>query len=154
MKKILSLLIVFSFIAGNTAVFAHVESEEVQPPKWEDYVPEKYQNPRTDIKRNNAIKKMAIGGFLTDLLITAPIGIPMLCQGITDFKHVSYRDRKKKFYKGLEEAKQIQNPEKKAAYYEELLKSCKLKEKDKVKLAKKAAKKQAKLKKKKAKEQA
>lgn len=151
MKKILSLLIVFSFIAGNTAVFAHVKSTEVQPPKWEDYVPEKYQNPRADIQRKNAIKKMAIGGFLTDLIITAPIGIPMLCQGITDFKHVSYRDRKKKFYHGLEEAKQIQNPEEKAAYYDALLESCKLNEKDKARLAKKAAKKQAKLAKKQAK---
>ena len=89
---------------------------------------------------------MSIGILLTDLIITAPIGIPLLCHSVTKLKHISYSDRKEKFEAGLEVAETIENPEIKQKYYKKLLKKCKLSEAKKKKLAKKRAKKEAKAK--------
>ena len=59
---------------------------------------------------------------------------------------MSYARRKAKFIAGLKEAEKIQNPEEKKLYYKNLLKECKLKEKNRQKYLKKQAKKQAKVK--------
>ncbi len=140
MKKIIVIFIMFCFSSFILPVYA-IEENNVTAPKWEDYVPEKYQNPRSDFTRGSAIAEIAVGSELTALIITSPIGIPMLCHGVTKFKHVSYRDKKAKFEAGLKEAEKIENPADRQAYYEKLLKKCKFTEKQKQKLAKKRAKK-------------
>ena len=139
MKKIIVIFIMFCFSSFILPVYA-VDENNVTAPKWEDYVPEKYQNPRADFTRGSAIAEIAVGSELTALIITSPIGIPMLCHGVTKFKHVSYRDKKAKFEAGLKEAEKIENPADRQAYYEKLLKECKFKEEKKQKLAKKRAK--------------
>ncbi len=139
MKKIIVIFIMFCFSSFILPVYA-VDENNVTAPKWEDYVPEKYQNPREDFTRGSAIAEIAVGSELTALIITSPIGIPMLCHGVTKFKHVSYRDKKAKFEAGLKEAEKIENPADRQAYYEKLLKKCKFTEEQKQKLAKKRAK--------------
>lgn len=139
MKKIIVIFIMFCFSSIIFPVYA-VDENNVTAPKWEDYVPEKYQNPRADFTRGSAIAEIAVGSELTALIITSPIGIPMLCHGVTKFKHVSYRDKKAKFEAGLKEAEKIENPADRQAYYEKLLKKCKFTEEQKQKLAKKRAK--------------
>ena len=139
MKKIIVIFIMFCFSSIIFPVYA-VDENNVTAPKWEDYVPEKYQNPRADFTRGSAIAEIAVGSELTALIITSPIGIPMLCHGVTKFKHVSYRDKKAKFEAGLKEAEKIENPAERKAYYEKLLKKCKFTEKQKQKLAKKREK--------------
>ena len=140
MKRNLVIVLLFSMLSFFSPIYA-VETENVEAPKWEDYVPEKYHNPRGDFRRGSAISELVVGIVLTDLILTAPIGIPMICHGASKFKHVSYNDRKEKFEMGLIEAKNITDPNDKKLYYKKLLKQCKLKESQKEKLAKKRAKK-------------
>ena len=140
MQKIFATFLLISMFSFGLPTFA-IDKTKVEPPKWEDYVPEKYQNPREDFTRGGAIAEMAVGIELTALIITSPIGIPMICHGSTKFKHVSYRGRKAKFETGLIEAEKIQDPVEKQEFYKQLLKKCKLRESQKAKLAKKRAKK-------------
>lgn len=144
MKKFVALTILSAFLL--TPLTAIAETIIVEAPKWEDYVPEKYQNPRDDFRRGSAIAELIVGIVLTDLIITAPVGIPMICHSATKIKHVSYSDKKALFEEGLEVAKTIKTPEEKQQYYKKLLKKCKLSETKKKKLAKKRAKKEAKAK--------
>lgn len=146
MKKFVALTILSAFLL--TPLTAMAETVVVEAPKWEDYVPEKYHNPRTDYSRGGAIAMIAVGVELTAMIITSPIGIPMICNGSTRFKHFSYNGRKAKFEKGLKEAEKIQDPIKKQEYYKKLLKQCKLKEENKEKILKKRAKEKAKTEKK------
>ena len=103
-------------------------SEPANAPLWTDYVPAKYENPRTDFTRKAGTTEIIWGAVLTDLIITAPIGIPMLCHGTTKLKNASYARKKTMFFDGLEKAKTIPVAEQKA-YYNELLKKCGLKKK-------------------------
>ena len=138
MKKILAIVLAINFMIFSIPVFALNESEStdlrdmrIQPkepkdaPLWTDYVPSKYENPRTDFKKNSAVKEIIWGGVLTDLIITSPIGIPMICHGTTKLKNASYAEKKVKFFNGLEEAKNIPEAQK-AEFYKNLLKSCKM----------------------------
>lgn len=156
MKKFLVLMILCAFCCFQPLVLAdeienNQHAENIVAPKWEEYVPEKYQNPRNDFTRASAISELSVGALLTNLIITAPIGVPMICHGVTKFKHVSYRDKKAKFEEGLKNAESIQSPEEKQAYYDKLPRDCHLKLKNKYKYDKKQQKKQAKLDKKTAK---
>lgn len=127
MKKLLSIFFVFAFLYANAPVFAVTSTaNNVSAPIWEDYVPKKYQNPRSFPNKGKNIAELSVGIFLTDLLITAPVGIPMICHASTKMKNQSYYTKKIKFEKGLKEAEKIQNPQEKKAYYENLLKACKL----------------------------
>lgn len=144
MKKFVALTILSAFLL--TPLTALGVEQAVEAPKWEDYVPEKYQNPRDDFRRGSAIAEMAVGILLTDLIITSPIGVPMLCHSVTKLKHISYLDRKEKFEEGLEFAETIKDTKEKQKYYKKLLKKCKFTESKKEKLAKKRAKKEAKAK--------
>ena len=141
MKNFITLFLSVSFMIWSIPAFALSEEESqdlrdarVQPsepanaPKWTDYVPSKYENPRTDFTRKSATKELIWGGVLTDLIITAPVGIPMLCHGTTKLRNCNYSKKKEKFFKGLEEAKNIPEAEQEA-YYKELLKNCGLKKK-------------------------
>ena len=141
MKKSLISILVISFMFWNIPAFALSEAESehlrdmrvqsTEPknaPLWTDYVPEKYENPRTDFTRKSATTELIWGGVLTDLIITAPIGIPMLCHGTTKLRNANYAEKKAKFFDGLEEAKKLPAAEQEQ-YYKELLKKCGLKKK-------------------------
>lgn len=114
------------------------------PPVWEDYVPEKYQNPRRDFTKGGTTAELVTGIILTDLVFTAPIGIPMIVHSSTKFKNINYAKKKDKFEEGLKYAEFIDDPTQRRVYYKQLLKECKMTEQQKTKLAKKRAKQAAK----------
>lgn len=149
--KVFNCFLVFCFVFNFLAPFAVALEEEMpKAPVWEEYVPFKYQNPRPFPKRGKHIAELSAGIFLTDLLITAPIGIPMICHAVTKLKNQGWYERKQKFEKGLIEAEKISNPKEKEAYYAKLLKECKLteeKRQEQLKRMEKRAKKEAKNKK-------
>ena len=141
MKKIIALLLAINFLALNLPAFAlseedseHLRDMRIQPsepanaPLWTDYAPEKYENPRTDFRKGSAITELTFGIILTDLLITAPIGIPMICHSSTKLKNISYSRKKAKYFDGLEESKNVPEAEQEE-YYRQLLKKCKMKKK-------------------------
>ena len=154
MKKKLALLIMSAILLPNFAVFAETtnESTEVVAPKWEDYIPTKYQNPK-NYTRGKTIGELATGVVLTELLITAPIGIPMVVHSTTKMKNIIYYHKKQKFENGLAEAEKIQNPKDRQAYYEKLLKDCDMTEEKRLEQAKRQEKIDKKLAKEAAKEQ-
>lgn len=136
MKKLIIFILILQFCIIQTATFAIDNETEPVPPKWEDWVPEKYQNPREDFTRKASIAEMSVGIVLTDLLITAPIGIPLICHGTTKFKHVSYRDKKERFEDGLAYAQTIKSPQERQTFYNKLPKKCGLKVKTHKKIMK------------------
>ena len=144
MKNFLVSMLILSFAIMQPAVFAVEEVKEAVPPKWEDWVPEKYQNPRTDFSKGSSIAELSVGIFLTDLLITAPIGIPMICHGTTKIKNVSYSEKKEKFEKGLAFAQTIESQEERQQYYDKLPLKSGLNPSKHNKILKKRAKEQAK----------
>lgn len=146
-KVIISLLLLAYFMRLNFVVLAEetssakVEriSEIVRVPKWEEYVPYKYQNPR-DFSRGKSIGELSTGIFLTNLIITSPIGIPMIVHSTTKLKNKSYYDKKIKFEQGLLEAEKITDPKEKELYYKQLLKDCNMSEERRAKQLKKLKK--------------
>lgn len=142
MKRFLSVLLLLSLFTTQVVVAQEIVAPETEltPPKWEEYVPKKYRNPR-DFSRGKSIGELATGIFLTDLLITAPIGIPMIVHSTTKLKNKSYYDKKIKFENGLQEAEKITNLEERQTAYENLLKECKMTEKMREKQLKKQKKK-------------
>ena len=139
MKKIFATFLLISMFSMGLPIFA-VETVNVEEPKWEDYVPDKYLDPRDDFSRGGAISEMIVGIVLTDLIITAPVGIPMIVHSSTKFKNISYSEKKEKFDDGLAVAKLIKDPVGKQEYYNTLLRSCKFTKSKKLKLARKRAK--------------
>ena len=133
------------------AVENKTTKETVSPPVWSDYVPEKYENPR-HFTRGKSIAELSVGIFLTDLIITCPIGIPMIVHSTTKLKNQGYYEKKVKFENGLQEAEKIKETEEKQKYYDKLIKDCKLsterRDKKLAKQQKKAEKKKNKEKKK------
>ncbi len=154
MKKQLASFIMLAMLLPNLSVFAETSDNttEVVAPKWEDYIPTKYQNPR-QFSRGKTIGELATGIVLTELLITAPIGIPMVVHSTTKMKNINYYNKKIKFESGLAEAEKIQNLKDKELYYKKLLKSCNMTEEARIKQEKRQAKIDKKLAKKEAKEQ-
>ena len=154
MKKLLILLLAFGILNVNFTVLAseNLQKEpaiEVQQqsgiiyddaPKWEEYVAPKYRNPRTDFSRAGSITELAIGGLLTSLILTAPIGIPMVIHGTTKVKMVSYANRKRIFDEEIAKAKLIEDQEERAEAYKKILKRCNLKESTRQHYAEKEAK--------------
>lgn len=131
MKKIIATMIVALFAASPIAFAGNIEhvttsQDAVQPPVWENYVPKKYQEPRSFPNKGKNIAEMSVGVVLTDLLITAPIGIPMICHSATKMKNQTWYNRKIKFEKGLKQAETIKNPQERQVYYDNLLKECKM----------------------------
>ena len=127
--KAVNCFLVFCFVFNFlTPLAVAIEEKMPKAPVWEEYVPYKYQNPRSFPKRGKHIAELSVGIFLTDLLITAPIGIPMICHATTKLKNQGWYERKQKFEKGLIEAEKISDPKEKEAYYAKLLKECKLTE--------------------------
>ncbi|MGN0006127.1 MAG: hypothetical protein ACI37Z_09205 [Candidatus Gastranaerophilaceae bacterium] len=145
MKKIFTtLLLVCLGLNMPISAVAVETSKTVKAPVWEEYAPEKYQNPRSFPNKGKNISELAVGVVLTDLLLTAPIGIPMICHATTKMKNESWYKKKIIFDAGLKEAEKIQDPVKKQEYYVNLLKKCKLTEerhqKQLAKMQKKTAK--------------
>ena len=132
MKKLIILSVLMSLISMPVTAFGGEVEELVYPdaPVWGDYVPQKYENPRTDFKRGNAIAEMIAGVVLTDLLITAPIGVPMICHSATKLKNISYAKKKVKFENGLMEAESIIYPDEREEYYEQLINNLHLKKRN------------------------
>ena len=153
MKKLLILLLVFGILNANFTVIASenlqknpaIERQQTgiiydDAPKWEEYVAPKYRNPRTDFSRAASITELAIGGLLTSLILTAPIGIPMVIHGTTKVKMVSYANRKRIFDEEIAKAKLIEDQEERAEAYKKILKRCNLKESTRQHYAEKEAK--------------
>ena len=130
MKKIFTLILALFFMNTNfvLAIENTVSADEVKAPDWEEYVPHKYQNPRSFPNRGKNIAELSVGIVLTDLLLTAPIGIPMICHATTKIKNQGWYEKKIIFENGLKEAEHISNPAEKQAYYKKLLKKCKMTE--------------------------
>lgn len=149
MKKQIASLLVMSIICSAPMAMAVSETtttQEVKAPVWEEYVPEKYQNPRTFPNRGKNIAELSVGIVLTDLLITAPVGIPMVCHATTKMKNQGWYEKKAIFEKGLQEAETISNPNEKQAYYDKLLKQCRMTDKKHQKQMKKLEKQSKKVK--------
>ena len=157
MKKLISLLLLTSFLCVNICFAEDVLLNETtatvhdDAPVWADYVAPKYQNPRHDFSKKNGMTELIVGAVLTDLILTAPIGVPMIIHGSTKIKMVSYNKRKQIFDKEIAEAQLIEDDAERQAAYRATLKKCKLKESTKKHYAKKAAKAEAKAQKKAAK---
>lgn len=143
-KQITSLLIISILSIAPTAIAENITTSEVKAPVWEEYVPEKYQNPRQFPSKGKNITELSVGIVLTDLLITSPIGIPMICHATTKMKNQGWYEKKLIFERGLQEAENISDPAQKQAYYNKLLKKCKMTEKKHKKQMKKIAKEQKK----------
>lgn len=124
MKRLLVLSVIVALLMPSSIVFANTTmSDDVVAPKWEDYVPTKYQEPRM-FSRGKSIGELATGIVLTDLIITCPIGIPMVVHSTTKLKNIGYYNKKIKFDDGLMAAEQIKNPVEKQRYYDNLIKDC------------------------------
>ena len=88
--------------------------------------------------------ELSIGIILTDLILTSPIGIPMICHSTTKLKNIGWADKKAKFFDGLEEANNISSAEERAEYYKKLRAKCKMTDKKHAKQLKRMAKAKAK----------
>ena len=142
MKKYLLLLILCAFVSTTPMAIA-IEgnvTNDVKAPVWEEYVPTKYQNPKTFPNRGKNIAELSVGIVLTDLLITSPIGIPMVCHATTKMKNQGWYEKKIKCEKGLQDAENISNPAEKQAYYNNLLRECRMTDKKHQKQMKKIEK--------------
>ncbi|MBO6087857.1 hypothetical protein J6P92_05885 [bacterium] len=162
MKKFITLILLISMFVVNSSVYAidDLDFENSAPipserkikeqqeelvvhddaPIWAEYVAPKYRNPRSDFKKGSSIAELVVGVILTDLILTAPIGIPMTIHGTTKVKMVSYNNRKNIFDEEIAKAKLIQDDTERAAAYQKILKQCHLKESTRQHYAKKEAK--------------
>lgn len=96
MKKIISLILIVLFSTLPTIALTEINCpEDVEAPKWEEYVPKKYQNPRSFPERGKNIAELSIGILLTDLILTSPIGIPMIVHSTTKLKNQGWYEKKK-----------------------------------------------------------
>ena len=132
MKKQISILLAMVIFASAPMAMAITDTtspSDVKAPVWEEYVPKKYQNPRSFPSKGKNIAELSVGIVLTDLLLTAPIGIPMICHASTKMKNQGWYEKKAIFENGLKEAENISDPAEKQAYYDSLLKKCKMTEK-------------------------
>lgn len=96
------------------------------------------------LQEENPLRNYPSVFFLTDLIITCPIGIPMIVHSTTKLKNRGYYERKVKFEEGLAEAEKITDPVEKQKYYDRLIKDCKLDINRKYKKDQKESKKAAK----------
>ncbi len=130
MKKIFILALMIGLFcpiitfAEQKLVVENIDENAVIAPVWEDYVPKKYQEPREFPNKGKNIAEMTVGVVLTDLIITSPIGIPMICHSATKMKNHTWYNRKIRFEQGLAQAEKIQNPIEKQQFYNNLLKDC------------------------------
>lgn len=141
MKKVVLSLFIFAFgMIPISVVGQEVVQDEVKAPVWEEYVPQKYLEPRSFPNKGKNIAELSVGVVLTDLLITAPIGVPMIVHSSTKMKNQGWYEKKLIYENGIKEAENIDDPEAKRLYYEELKRQCKFTEKRHAKRLKEIAK--------------
>ena len=157
MKKIIAALLMFGIISLNTGVYAKTKkkTQPVQPvevseplkgeihedaPVWAEYVAPKYREPRSDFSKGASISELTVGIILTELILTSPIGIPMVIHGTTKVKMVSYNNRKNIFDEEIKKAQTIEDDTLRQQEYQRILKRCHLKESTRKHYAKKEAK--------------
>lgn len=157
MKRFFVVLLLLCFCGVNTGILAEeIPLETLTPsatdvstaitnvhndaPVWAEYVAPKYRNPRSDFGKGAAISELVVGIVLTELILTAPIGIPMTVHGTTKVKMVSYNNRKQIFDEEIAKAQLIEDDKERADAYKKVLKRCHLKESTRKHYAKKEAK--------------
>lgn len=126
MKKFLVIIFILSVFFNYSAVFAVEQSDntEIEVPKWEDYVPKKYQNPRDFPYKGRNIAELSVGITCTLFLFTIPIGVPMIVHATTKMKNSGWYRRKMIFEDGLIEAEKISDLKERQRYYDRLLFKC------------------------------
>ncbi len=130
MKKTITAFLLLCMAALTLPAFADTYDNRVQgiypenAPRWTDYVPQKYQNPRTDYSKKTAITQIVVG------TLAIPFTIPFLCMGTTKLKNISYAEKKQMFFNGLNQAAMM-TPQQQQQYYPQLLQQCGLTKKQK-----------------------
>lgn len=141
MKKFVVLSVLTSLLMPSSVVFAdtNITNDDVIVPKWEEYVPDKYKEPRM-FSKGKSIAELSTGIVLIDTIIACPIGIPMTVHATTKLKNTGYYNKKIKFDEGLAAAEEIQDPEERQQFYNNLIKECKFNPKFKAQHDKKVIK--------------
>ena len=70
MKKQISILLAMVILASAPMAMAITDTtspSDVKAPVWEEYVPKKYQNPRSFPSKGKNIAELSVGIVLTDL---------------------------------------------------------------------------------------
>ena len=125
MKRFVVLSLLVALLMPSSVAFANTNTtKEVVAPKWEDYVPDKYQEPRM-FSRGKSIGELGAGIGLSSTIILSPVGVPMIVHSTTKLKNIGYYNKKIKFDDGLAAAEGIKNPVERQKYYDNLIKECK-----------------------------
>ena len=101
MKKFLTIVLMYALC---TPALAINENE----PKWEEFAPTKYVNPK-DKSDSGFEVEMAIGGLLTSTIVLAPIGAPLMIHAENRRKHAYWSERKRAFNNAVNTCKLLQN---------------------------------------------
>jgi len=127
MKKTVAAVLLLSLIGFCAPVLAddgvrdnRVQAGPYNAPQWNDYVPAKYQNPRTDYSKGGAITEIVAGTLLI------PFTLPLIFHGSDKLKNISYAQKKEQYFRGLDQAQNM-TYEQQQAYYPQLLQQCGLK---------------------------
>lgn len=124
MKRFVVLSVLIAMLMPTSLAFANASTDkEVVAPKWEDYVPDKYQEPRM-FSRGKSIGELGTGIGLSSTIILSPVGVPMIVHSTTKLKNLGYYNKKIKFDDGLAAAEEIKNPVERQKYYDNLIKEC------------------------------
>lgn len=133
MKRFVVLSLLVALLMPSSVAFANTNTtKEVVAPKWEDYVPNKYQEPRM-FSRGKSLGELGAGIGLSTTIILSPVGVPMIVHSTTKLKNIGYYNKKIKFDDGLAAAEEIKNPVERQKYYDNLVKECNFNPKFKVK---------------------
>ena len=100
MKRFVVLSLLVALLMPSSVAFANTNTtKEVVAPKWEDYVPDKYQEPRM-FSRGKSIGELGAGIGLSSTLFLSPVGVPMIVHSTTKLKNIGYYNKKIKFDDG------------------------------------------------------
>ena len=125
MKKTIAALLLLGFISAIPSAYAEMYDSRTQEgypanaPRWADYVPPKYQNPRTDYSKGGAVTEIIVG------CLAIPFTIPLITHGSKKLKNISYAEKKRIFFNGLEQSKTM-TPAQQQQFYPQLLKQADL----------------------------
>ena len=90
MKRFVVLSLLLALLMPSSVAFANTNTtKEVVAPKWEDYVPNKYQEPRM-FSRGKSIGELGAGIGLSSTLFLSPVGVPMIVHSTTKLKNIGY----------------------------------------------------------------
>ena len=80
MKKILAFFILLIFICPISEINAITSKQNVQPPKWEDYVPTKYQDPKPFPNKGKNITELSVGIFFEMIKVSGSLILEMMSE--------------------------------------------------------------------------